>query len=145
MTLVTKPKKIKLIFKITFVLIVALVAFWAKTYPHRNELIMTPSSHEKIEYLQVENNRLGNSKIEFVLYDEECDYYEICFSGAEDLFSEREKLNIYADGKKIVEHSFIRHSSFWKDNTIILLYNIQKFHKLTIDYAEQTATLSWKN
>ncbi len=47
---------------------------------------MTPSSHEKIEYLQVENNRLGNIKIEFALYDEECDYYEICFSGVEDLF-----------------------------------------------------------
>lgn len=145
MALVTKQKKIKLVVIIIFIFIIATTVFWAGTYPHRSTLIMTPSSHEKIEYLQIENNRLGNSKIEFAIYDEECDYYEICFSDAQALFSERDKLNIYLDSKKLEEYSFIRHTSFWKDNTIIIFNNTPKFQKLTIDYAGKTATLLWKN
>lgn len=140
-----KVKKIKRIVKIVFILIVAILIFWAKTYPHRSTLIMTAafrnSSFEKIEYLEFEKVSLGKSKIEFAIYDEESELYQVCIT-KDIIYHDRGNLRVYVDGKE-TSFSVMRNGTIWKDNTIIFLEEVPQYQEFTIRYLDDTAAVYW--
>lgn len=131
---------------ILFVLLLSIILIpIIKSYPTKSDLIMTPSSHKDIEYLHVDGNNLGSNKVEFALYDVECSSYEICILAAKDkdkrIFRTKDSVKIYADGREITSYSHIKHSSFWKDNIIILINNLPKAEELVVNYMDDTISI----
>ncbi len=120
---------------IIIILLIIGVVFVINTYPFRSRLIMTPSSHDDVEYLDVQNKDLGDNTIEFALYDTEVNVYQICFNGEPTIFSQPDHLKIYVDGRLLEKYSFMKHTTVWKNNTILLINDVETFQEMKIEYS----------
>ena len=144
MVLNSTHKKIKKVSFLLLSLAVIFSIFFFNTYPKRSNLIMTPSSHEMVEFLKIDQNQLGDYIVEFAIYDKECDYYQICFrakSNNTDIVRGENMLKIYADGEGVQPFSFMTETSFWKKNIIVLLKEYPRGMKLVIEYRNDISTI----
>lgn len=130
----TKKKKSLILIGI-LVLVLGILLY--SSFPTRKELIKTPSSHEKVEYLNISDDKLSDKyKVEFVLYDPECKYIQICIAvpkGDRELW-QAEALRFTVDEGELGKYSMIQHTEFWKDYYIFLLQDITEFERVKVEY-----------
>ena len=140
-----KKKRIKRIVFGILVLVVALI--WS--LPKKKDYIQTPSTHDEVIFLDVEEKTFSNgSKVWFALYDPECEYIEVCLSYPQRDFNfhhEVDKMGFAVDGNDLGSWSFIGHSNYrkcvWRKHLVILIEDASEYRELTLDYLGDRVTI----
>lgn len=130
-----------------FLLAVVCIAFFLHRYiTQREDLYVTPSSHKQLDYLQMDQEKLGTDySIAFAYYDRECRYVEICVKDA--LHTEKSIRNQNAD-IRISVNGIDRgrydqvYSSIGRQRYVIyLLDEVEEGSTITFVYKDSTVTM----
>lgn len=126
---------------ILFAVILLIAGVWVyRSIPKRADLIITPSTHKEIMYLEIGEN-VGDSecRIAFALYDPECDYVEICFTMNHDGEFLPENVMVTINGVQQERFSYTTHTSRWKTYTMLLFDEIGECDEVLFAYAQDPA------
>ena len=133
-----KTEKRKIIIVVLVAIAVLLLFVWAQI-PKREELIMTPSTHEQIVFLEVNNAEFDEDyEVDFALYDKECGYVQICvkvpWSEKEGLRGQNEDISIKVNNVVVEGYGQIFHTTKWQKYVIYLLEDIEEGSTVTFEY-----------
>lgn len=133
-----KTAKRKIIIVVLVSIAVLFLFVWVQI-PKREELVMTPSTHEQIIFLEVNNAKFDEDyEVDFALYDKECGYVQICVkvprSEKEGLRGQNEDISIKVNNVEVEEYGQIFHTAKWKKYVIYLLDGIEEDSKITFEY-----------
>lgn len=108
----------------------------------KKKLIMTPSTHRQVVFLETNNERLTSKyKVYFCLYDPECNYIQVCIKIPKDdrtLWSHPDRLTFSIDGEERQGYAHVT-TATWKGNYfIILLDEVPEFEKFALTYEGKT-------
>lgn len=108
----------------------------------KKELIMTPSTHRQVVFLETNNERLTSKyKVYFCLYDPECNYIQVCIKIPRDdqtLWSHPDRLAFSIDGEEPQGYAHAT-TATWKGNYfMILLDEVPEFEKFELTYEGKT-------
>lgn len=138
-TLKTKYKRkyILYIFPAVFVIVCVLYYLYSE---RKADLIITPSTHEEIVWLAIENKETASSdyNVEFCLFDRDCNYIQICFqvpSDSQELLKSG-ALDICVDDSKISEYSIATRTYWVRSYVMVLLDNIMEVQTVECKYGE---------
>ncbi len=137
-------------YKLLFLLccIIALRLLYLQLTEKRN-LIMTPSTHNQVVFLETKNERLSSKyKVRFCLYDPECDYIQVCIKIPKDdrtLRSNPDKLTFLIDGRERPGYSHLTTTTWKGDYFIILIDQVPEFEKFECTYEGETCEASFKD
>jgi len=141
-----KKKRIKRIVLGILVLVVALI--WS--LPKKKEYIITPSTHDEVIFLDVEEKAFSNgSKVWFALYDPECEYIELCLSfpqGYVDPHMEAHTMEILKEGNAQISWAHASYSRYrkniWRKHLVILVENAGNYNEVTLRYLGEEVTIT---
>ena len=124
---------------VALVVIAMLILFVWIQIPKREELIMTPSTHEQIMFLTVNNAEFDDGyEVDFALYDKECDYVQICVtvprSQKVGLRGQNEDISIKVNDEEVEAYGQIFHTAKWQKYIIYLLEDVEEGSKVTFEY-----------
>lgn len=133
-----KSKKKQIVAMILAVIVVVVFFVWV-LIPKREELIMTPSTHEQIVFLEVDNAKLDKDyEVEFAVYDKECSYVQICIKEPDELANslryQGDNITILVNGTKADVYDTIYYSTRWQKYVMYLLYDIEEGSTITFAY-----------
>lgn len=106
------------------------------TLPTKEDLIYTDSTHKTVQYIQIDDTRLGeNEKVRLALYDPECSEVEVCIAlpKLSDDNQVIKELTIYADDKKVEKYTIVRHTSLWKQYVILLFEDMESWEEMRLE------------
>ena len=141
MTLKPKDKRkyILYIFLAIFVIVCVLCFLYSE---RKADLIITPSTHEEIVWLEMENKETASSdySAEFCLYDRDCNYIQICFQLPRDSreLLQPGALDICVDDSEISEYSITTETYWTRSYVLVLLDNIMEVRTVECKYGENT-------
>lgn len=107
-----------------------------QTFPTKEDLISTPSTHKEVQYIQIDETKLGEKEeVEFALYDPECDYIQVCIAipKSSDDNQVFKNLTIYVDDKKVEKYTKVYHESIWKQYVIILFEDMEDWNEMRLE------------
>lgn len=107
-----------------------------QTFPTKEDLISTPSTHKEVQYIQIGETKLGEKEeVEFVLYDPECDYIQVCIAIPKSLneFQYMKNMAMYVDDVKVESVEVIYQSSIWKQYVIILFEDMEGWNEMRLE------------
>lgn len=140
-----KRRYIPHIFSAVIMIICALYYLYSE---RKADLIITPSTHEEIVWLEIENKETASSEYsaEFCLYDRDCNCIQICFQVSRD---SRELLqpgafDICVDGSEISEYDITTETYWNRSYVLVLLDNITEVQTVECKYGENTFEASLK-
>lgn len=105
---------LKIAIPIGIILVIALFI----AVPRQKELIITPSAHDDIEFLDISSGEFPNNiKIKFAVYDIECDCIQICVSVTNNYLElfKRKNVRIYINNNEVKNYYFVKNSSLFRD------------------------------
>lgn len=111
--------------------------------------IMTPSSHEQIEYLNVDTiSKSQGYNMIFALYDPECEYVQLCMTvpkSDERMSQYISDMELSVDSIDREKISFAYHSEWGRRYAIILLEEVdESFSEIHFGYGGYEALITWK-
>lgn len=130
--------KYKLLFLVLCIVIAWLIYL---QLTEKKNLIMTPSSHEQVIFLETKNERLSSKhKVYFCLYDRECEYLQVCIKVPKDdrTFWQQDSLTFLIDDEKRKDYSYIGHTTWKSKYVIILLDHVPEFETFQCMYGGST-------
>lgn len=136
----TKRKTISILLTVAAVLIVIIISFF---YFRNTDLIKTPTTHTKIEYLHLDNRRLRTDSIRFIIYDDENESYQICFKvkDKKDTFFFNDVFPTISIGDTIIEeYTVISHSRIFSNFNSVLIENYPKKQPVKVKYENHVIT-----
>ena len=140
-----KRKYILYIFLAVFGIVCVLYFLYSE---RKADLIITPSTHEEIVWLEIENKETASSdySAEFCLYDKECNYIQICFQIPRDSreLLQSDAFDIRVDDNEISEYSITTETYWTRSYVLVLLDNIMEVQKVECKYGENTFEASLK-
>lgn len=103
----------------------------------KDELIMTPSAHKQITFLETENTHLTSKyTVFFCLYDKECNYIQICISipPKDRTLLQPNVMTFFVDDRKVPDYALTSYTT-WNDSYVmIFLDNITEFQSIRCEY-----------
>ena len=125
---------------------IALIALYS-SFPRKKDFIMTPSTHQEIEFLSVEPSKLTNKvKVYFALYDKACNYGQICISIPKDNDSVivrdmAHQFNFFIDDV-LVGYSMTGEYTFWRDYIIFLFKDMPDWDEIVVEFDGKEAKIT---
>lgn len=117
-------------------LVLGLCLLIIHTLPTKEELIGTPSAHKEVQYIQIDETKLGKKeKVKLALYDPECSYVEVCIAlpKSSDDNQVIKELQIYADEQQVEKYTIARHTSLWKQYVILLFEDMESWEEMRLE------------
>lgn len=108
-----------------------------QTVPTKEDLILTPSTHKEIQYVQVDSDKFGTKeKIHLALYDPECDCMEVCIAipKSSDENELIKNMVVYIDGNQVEKYTHIKHTTWWKNYAIVLIEDVKEWNEMRLEY-----------
>lgn len=134
--------------KIVLVAVVsALVAVLclALVLPTNGQLIMTPSTHEHIQYLSIDSPKLdGNSVLRFAAYDADCGVVQLCFAVGKNVNQFHyvsDNLTLLVNGEPVQDFSQAAHTTWKRKYVMILIDEVKPDSSICLTYGGQTITI----
>lgn len=126
-------KKLKL-FILSFASFAAVIA-WCIIFPTDAELVMTPSTHERIEFLHADASKLHDGVLlRFALHDPDCDSVQLCFSVPKQGTASFDGtgLQILVDDSAVETYSITSRTTWKRRYVMILIRDIHSFSDITL-------------
>lgn len=145
MDLGTRNKKVGKI-KLFLVMVFSLVCLCIVKYPKREDFIMTPSTHQQVIYMKVDNAKIDKDyKIGFALYDLECQQVQICvwlpLDDKKTMRTEDKNISICINGEEVETYKQIFGTTGWPRYVMYLLTNVEEGSQITFSYKGNVARM----
>lgn len=131
--------KYKLLFLLLCIVIISLIYL---QLTEKKSLIMTPSTHEQVTFLETKNERLTSKhRVYFCLYDRECDYIQICIKVPRNdgtFWQHPDRIEFFIDDEKRESYSYIAHTTWKGEYVIMLLDHVSEFETIKCVYEGNT-------
>ena len=131
MGLATKRLKFIILSFTIFAVVIAVCVI----FPTNTNLIMTPSTHEKIVFLHADASKFQEGVLlRFAIHDLDCDYVQFCFSvSKQDTVSfDGSRLQILVDDNVIEKYSIISRTTWKRKYVMILISDIHSFSNIKL-------------
>lgn len=105
----------------------------------KKELIITPSTHEDLEFVKIENRRIGTSeKIKFIVFEQLSDCIEVCMEIPRNYNAMQysAKLQFYIDGEGKKDFLFASRSFLGKTYVMFLFEGVEKWESVKMQYMD---------
>lgn len=133
---------IKRHWKKTFLFVLLAICFILyQFHSERADLVATPSTHSQIKWLDIDDACWKNNcKVRCCLYDEECNYIQICLvlPNRNSFFSDAPAMRFFVDGREILDYACNTHSTWRSRYLRVLLSDIGEFETFRVEIKEHT-------
>ena len=117
----------------------------ALVFPTDDQLLMTPSTHDKNRYLSIDDSKLaGSNVLRFAAYDADCGVVQLCFAVGKNVNQfdyVSDDLTLYINGEAVESFSQAAHTTWKRKYVMILIDEVDLDAQICLTYGGKTITI----